>query len=466
MPESIVNFVNTATGIIWGPAMLFLLVGGGLFISFRIGFAQVRHFRYMFSQTFGSLFKKNSSKGEGTITPFQAVTSELASTVGAANIVGVPVAIFFGGPGAVFWMWMTALVGMGTKFSEIVLGIMYREKNEKGDYVSGPMYYLRNGLKSPSLANIYSFLFMITILCGIMVQANSAAGSAVTLGISPTISGIVITLFVGLIVVGGITRIGKISEKFVPIMAGFYILGCLFIILGNLGTVPAVFALIMKDAFTGHAAVGGFAGSTIVMAMRFGTARGAYSNEAGMGSAPIAHAASQTDHPVRQGLWGMFSVFMDTIVICSMTAFVVLASGVWQETGVEASAMTAVAFTNFYGPIGGLVVSIAVLLFVISTIYVILYFGETIANYLFGYKFSIFMRFVYLAACFIGAVGGMKFLWLFLDLLFGLAVIPNMIGLILLSGVVASQTKEFFTSDEFYLKDIAVKKNKNKNLKA
>lgn len=460
MPESIVNFVNTATGIIWGPAMLFLLVGGGLFISYRIGFAQVRHFRYMLSQTMGSLFKKNTAKGEGTITPFQAVSSELASTVGAANIVGVPVAIFFGGPGAVFWMWMTALVGMGTKFSEIVLGIMYREKNEKGDYVSGPMYYLRNGLKSPSLANIYSFLFMITILCGIMVQANSAAGSAVTLGISPTISGIVITLFVGLIVVGGITRIGKISEKFVPVMAGFYILGCLFIILGNLGTVPTVFALIMKDAFTGHAAVGGFAGSTIVMAMRFGTARGAYSNEAGMGSAPIAHAASQTDHPVRQGLWGMFSVFMDTIVICSMTAFVVLASGVWQETGVEASAMTAVAFTNFYGPIGGFLVSVAILLFVISTIYVILYFGETIANYLFGYKFSIFMRFVYLAACFIGAIGGMKFLWLFLDLLFGLAVIPNMIGLILLSGVVATQTKEFFTGDEFYLKDIAKKNTK------
>ncbi|MCJ7689393.1 MAG: sodium:alanine symporter family protein [Clostridiaceae bacterium] len=461
MPQSIVNFVNTATGIIWGPAMLFLLVGGGLFISFRIGFVQIRHFRYMMSQTFGSLFRKNTSKGTGTITPFQAVTSELASTVGAANIVGVPVAIFFGGPGAVFWMWMTAVVGMGTKFAEIVLGIMYREKDEKGNYVSGPMYYLRNGLKSPKLATIYSFLFMITILCGIMVQANSAAGSAVTLGISPTVSGIVITIFVGLIVVGGISRIGKISEKFVPFMAGFYILGCLFIILGNLGTVPAVFALIMRDAFTGHAAVGGFAGSTIVMAMRFGTARGAYSNEAGMGSAPIAHAASQTDHPVRQGLWGMFSVFMDTIVICSMTAFVVLSSGVWQETGIEASAMTALAFTSFYGPIGGLVVSIAVLLFVISTIYVILYYGETIANYLFGYKFSIFMRFVYLAACFIGAIGGMKFLWLFLDLLFGLAVIPNMIGLLLLSGVVASQTKEFFTGDEFYLKDVAVKKDNN-----
>ena len=464
MPQSIVNFVNTATGIIWGPAMLFLLVGGGLFISFRIGFAQIRHFKYMMSQTFGSLFKKNTSKGTGTITPFQAVTAELASTVGAANIVGVPVAIFFGGPGAVFWMWMTALVGMGTKFAEIVLGIIYREKNEKGDYVSGPMYYLRKGLKAPKLATIYSFIFMITILCGIMVQANSAAGSAVTLGISPTISGIVITLFVGLIVVGGITRIGKMSEKFVPFMAGFYILGCLFIILGNLGTIPSVFVLIMKDAFSGHAAVGGFAGSTIVMAMRFGTARGAYSNEAGMGSAPIAHAAAQTDHPVRQGLWGMFSVFMDTIVICSMTAFVVLASGVWKDAGVEASSMTTVAFTNFYGPIGGVIVSIAVLLFVVSTIYVILYYGETLAGYLFGHKFSVFMRFVYLAACFVGAIGGMKFLWLFLDLLFGLAVIPNMIGLLGLSGVVAAKTKEYFTSDEFYLKDIA-KKNTNLNAK-
>ena len=464
MQQSITTFINSATGILWGPAMLILLVGGGLFISYRIGFIQIRHFGYMFSQTMGSLFKKNTTRGKGNVTPFQAVTSELASTIGAANIVGVPVAIYFGGPGAVFWMWMTAIVGMGTKFSEIVLGIMYREKNEKGDYVSGPMYYLKNGLKSPKLGTCYSFLFMITILCGIMVQANSAAGSAVTLGISPTISGIFITIFVGLIVVGGVSRIGKISEIFVPFMAGFYILGCLFIILSNLGTIPSVFIMIIKDAFTGHAAVGGFAGSTIVMAMRFGTARGAYSNEAGMGSAPIAHAAAQTDHPVRQGLWGMFSVFVDTIVICSMTAFVVLSTGVWKNSGIEASSMTTVAFTSFYGPIGGIIVSFAVLLFVVSTIYVILFYGEKLAEYLFGHKFSVFMRFVYLAACFVGAIGGMRFLWLFLDFLFGLAVIPNMIGLLGLSGIVAAKTKEFFTGDEFYLKDIA-KKNTNLNAK-
>lgn len=462
MQQLIVDFINSATGFLWGPAMLILLVGGGLFISFRIGFIQVRYFGYMFSQTIGSLFKKSKIQGNGTITAFQAVTAELASTVGASNIVGVPVAIFFGGPGAVFWMWMTALVGMATKFAEVVLGIMYREKSEKGEYVGGPMYYLKNGLKSPLLGTTYAFLFMLTIVSGIMVQANSAAGSAVTLGMNPIVSGIIITLVVGLIVVGGVSRIGKVSEKFVPFMSGFYLLGCLIIIFSNLGAVPSVFAMIIKDAFTGHAAVGGFAGSTIAMALRWGTARGAYSNEAGMGSAPIAHSAAQTDHPVRQGLWGMFSVFMDTVVICSMTAFVILTTGIWQESGLEASSMTTVAFTNFYGPVGGAIVSFSVMLFVISTIYVILFYGEKLAEYLFGYNFSIFMRYVYLAACFIGAIGGMKFLWMFLDFLFGLSVIPNMIGLLGLSGVVALKTKEFFTTEEFYLKD-AAKQNINVN---
>lgn len=457
MQQSIVDFVNTATGFLWGPAMLILLVGGGLYISFRIGFIQVRHFGYMFSQTIGSLFKKNTAQGTGTITAFQAVTAELASTVGASNIVGVPVAIFFGGPGAVFWMWMTALVGMATKFAEVVLGILYREKNAKGEYVGGPMYYLKNGLKSPFLGTTYAFLFMLTIISGIMVQANSAAGSAVTLGMNPIVSGIIITLIVGLIVVGGVSRIGKVSEKFVPFMSCFYLIGCLIIIFSNLGSIPSVFTMIIKDAFTGHAALGGFTGSTIAMALRWGTARGAYSNEAGMGSAPIAHSAAQTDHPVRQGMWGMFSVFMDTVVICSMTAFVILTTGIWQQPGLEASSMTTVAFTNFYGPIGGIIVSFSVLLFVISTIYVILFYGEKLAEYLFGYKFSIFMRFVYLAACFVGAIGGMKFLWMFLDFLFGLSVIPNMIGLLGLSGVVALKTKEFFTNEEFYLKDVSKK---------
>ncbi len=466
MREAIVNFVNWATGILWGPFMLVLLVGGGLFLSIRFGFIQLRFFGYMWSQTFGSVIKKGQSevveKGEGTVTPFQAVTTALASTVGASNIVGVPVAIFFGGPGAVFWMWMTALVGMITKYAEVVLGVMYREKNKKGEYVGGPMYYLKNGLKSKFLGNAYAFIFMLTIVSGIMVQANSAAGSAATLGISPMISGIVITVIVGIIVIGGVTRIGKVSEKFVPLMAGLYVLGALVIIIANITQIPSVFVMIFRDAFTAQSAAGGFAGSTVALTLRWGMARGAYSNEAGMGSAPIAHAAATTDHPVRQGMWGMFSVFFDTLLICTMTALVILSTGIWTEEGLVASGMTATAFTNFYGPMGGIVVSFSVLLFVISTIYVILFYGEKLAEYLFGYKFSIFMRYAYLVAIFVGAIGGLQFVWVFLDLLFGLAVIPNMIGVLGLSGVVAAKTKEFFTSEEYYLKDVAAKRLKKK----
>ncbi|MGM0380334.1 MAG: alanine/glycine:cation symporter family protein, partial [Bacillota bacterium] len=362
--EAIESIIGKMVGILWGPAMLVLLVGGGLFISFRIGFIQVKYFTYMWHQTFGKLFKSNKSvdkedaKGEGDLSPFQAVTTALASTVGAANIVGVPVAIYFGGPGAVFWMWVTAVVGMGTKYAEVVLGVLYREKNEKGEYVGGPMYYLKNGLKQKWLGTTYSFIFMFTILSGIMVQANSAAGSAETLGIDPVFSGIFITGVVGLIVFGGVKRIGKVSEKFVPLMASLYVLGSLIIIFANIGKVPSVIAMIFSDAFTGHAAVGGFAGSTIAITLRNGMARGAYSNEAGMGSAPIAHASAKTDHPVRQGMWGMFSVFFDTILICTVTALVILTTGIWKVKGLEASGMTAEAFSNFFGPIGGSVVSV------------------------------------------------------------------------------------------------------------
>lgn len=462
MQKIIIDFVNTATGFLWGPFMLILLLGGGVFLTFRLKFIQFRFFGYMLKQTVGSLFKKDKSTSdnepEGTLTPFQAVTTALASTVGASNIVGVPVAIFFGGPGAVFWMWITALIGMITKFAEIVLGVKYREKNVEGDFVGGPMYYLKNGLKSKVMGNIYAFLFMLTIISGIMVQANSAAGTAAELGLSTYVSGGIILIMVGLIVIGGVKRIGKVSEKFVPIMAIFYIIGCLIIIVANYAAIPSVIALIFKSAFTGHAAAGGFLGSSISIALRWGIARGAYSNEAGMGSAPIAHSTAKTDHPVRQGFWGMFEVFIDTLVICTMTALVILTSGVWKSTDVIANGMTSKVFSDFYGPIGGYVVAISVLLFVISTIYVILFYGERLAEYLFGKTFSLFMRYVYLAACFVGAIGGLQFVWIFLDLLFGLSVIPNMIGVLGLSGIVAAETKEFFSSEKYYLKDVKNKK--------
>jgi AGCS family alanine or glycine:cation symporter len=459
MQEIIVDFINTATGYLWGPFMMILLLGGGIFLTFKLKFIQFRFFGFMLKQTVGSLFKNDIGgsviEGEGTLSPFQAVTTALASTIGASNIVGVPVAIYFGGPGAIFWMWVTAIIGMVTKYAEIVLGVKYREKNSDGEFVGGPMYYLKNGLKSKALGNLYAFLFMFTIVSGIMVQSNSAAGSAATLGIPAYMSGIIITVMVGLIVIGGVKRIGKVSEKFVPFMALFYVLGCLIIIVANISTLPAVIALIFKSAFTGHAAVGGFLGSTIAQALRWGIARGAYSNEAGMGSAPIAHATAKTDYPARQGLWGMFEVFFDTIVICTMTAFVILTSGIWQSSEITASGMTSQVFSNFYGPIGGYVVSISILLFVVSTIYVILFYGERLAEYLFGKTFSLIMRYVYLIACFVGAIGGLQFVWIFLDFLFGLAVIPNMIGVIGLSGIVADETKLFFNSNDSKLKGLS-----------
>ena len=460
--EFLEKIINNLTGALWGPLMLTILVGGGLFLSIRIGFLQFRRFGYIWSQTVGSLFRRRSGEDvrKGTITPFQAVTAELGSTVGASNIIGVSVAIFFGGPGAIFWMWVTSFVGMATKFAEIVLSQLTREKNEQGEFVGGPMFYLKNALKSPFLANMFAFVFMLEIFFSIMVQSNSAAGSARTLGIKPAFSGLVIMFFIGIIVFGGVRRVGKVSEKFVPFMSGLYLLGCLIIILSHLSAVPGIFALIFKDAFTGKAALGGTAGGSVMLALRWGMARGLYSNEAGMGSAPIVHAAAITDHPVRQGFWGVISVFFDTVVIGTITALVLLVSGIWQRSGLEATAMPAQAFSEFYGAAGGVLVSLSLLLFVISTIYVIAFYGEKLAMYLFGYRFSMVMRGVYIAACLIGAVGGLKVLWLFLDLLLALVVIPNLIGVLGLSNRVAASTREFFTKPEYFLHDRQVRKTK------
>ncbi len=245
----------------------------------------------------------NLQKGEGTITPFQAACSALASTVGAANIIGVPVAIAFGGPGAVFWMWIVAILGQATKFSEIILGIKYREKNEEGNYVGGPVYYLKKGLKSPFLATMCSLCFMLEIIPSISTQSLSVCQTAETIGLPKIVTAIIVTVLVALVVYGGIQRIGQVTEKMVPIMALIFIVCSIIILLFNITKLPNAFALIFKGAFTPQAAVGGFGGATLAQALRWGTARGTYSNEAGMGSAPIAHAAAVTDHPVRQAFW-------------------------------------------------------------------------------------------------------------------------------------------------------------------
>lgn len=453
--DGFLDFIGWISGWLWGPPLIILLSFGGIFLTFRLGFFQFKYAGYILKQTFGRIFDK--SEGEGTVSPFQALTSALACTVGAGNIVGVPAAIVFGGPGAIFWMWVIALLGMATKFTESVLAVKYREKNEEGEYVGGPMYYMSKGLNMKWLGVWFAIGLMLEVIPSTMVQGNSVASSAQeAFGLSPVITGIISLFVVGLVVIGGIKRIGKVTEKFVPFMALLYVGGAVIILLMNLGKVPEVLALIFKSAFNPGAAIGGVAGAGIATVIRWGFARGVYSNEAGLGTAPIAHAAATTDHPVRQGLWAMTGIIIDTIIVCTATAFVVLASGVWQAPGAleNPSALATQAFTHYFGDFGGILVTLSLIFFVISTIIVLTYYGEKQAEFLFGLKGAKVMKYIYVVSVMIGAVGGAKFIWQFLDITLAAIAIPNMIAILLLSGEVNKLKNEFFTSDKYYLKDI------------
>ncbi|SCY75705.1 alanine/glycine:cation symporter family protein [Alkaliphilus peptidifermentans] len=454
--DMLMHWIGVISDWLWGPPLIILLVFGGLYLTVKLGFFQFKYVSYIFSQTFGKMFKKHEG-GEGTVSPFQALTAAIACTVGAGNIVGVPAAIMFGGPGAIFWMWVIALVGMGAKFTEVVLAVKYREKNEEGEFVGGPQYYINKGLNKRWLAVWFALGLMIEVIPSIMVQANSvAASAAATFNINPSVSGILALVVVGLIVIGGIKRIGKFTEKYVPLMAFLYIGTAFLVIMLNFRQIPSVIGLIFTHAFRPMAPVGGFAGAVIASTIRWGFARGVYSNESGLGTAPIAHASAITDHPVRQGLWSVAEVFVDTIVICSATAFAVLVSGVWTSPGAmdNASGLTAIAFSNALGNVGGMIVTISLLLFVISTIVVLIYYGEKQAEFLLGLKFSRFMKYIYVASIFIGAIGGAKIIWQFLDITLAAIVIPNMIAILLLSSEVIELKNEFFTSTKYYLKDI------------
>jgi len=402
---------------------------------------------YILKNTLFKMFSKEG-KGEGEITAFQAVATALAATVGTGNIAGVATAIAVGGPGAVFWMWISALFGMTTKFGEVVLSIQYREKTPDGRYVGGPMYYIEKGLKMKWLAYIFAaFGALAAFGIGNMVQSNSVAASLeVSFGISKLVTGIVLAVLSAIVIIGGIKRIGQVTEKLVPFMAAFYILGALYIIIVNISHIGEAFGLIFGSAFTGTAAIGGFAGSTMKIAMTKGIARGVFSNEAGLGSAPIAHAAATTDHPVRQGLWGVFEVFVDTIVICSLTALSIIMSGVW-NSGATGSELTTLAFNEGLPGPGGYIVSIGILLFAFSTILGWAYYGERCAEYLFGPKINKLYRIIWIPFIVIGAIGGLNTLWDLADTLNGLMAIPNLIGVLGLSGVIIKLTKEFFASE-------------------
>ena len=443
------NINSAVNNFVWGPPILVLIVGTGLYLSIKTGFFSITKLGYILKNTFLKMFSKEQ-KGEGEVTAFQAVATALAATVGTGNIAGVATAIALGGPGAIFWMWLAAIVGMTTKFAEVVLAVNFREKTEDGRFVGGPMYYIENGLgKSWKwLAVLFAFFGALASFgIGNMTQANSVAMAVQgSFGIPPLATGIALAALTFLVIVGGIKRIGAFTEKLVPFMSAIYILGGLFILFSNVGAIPGAFALIFKEAFTGTAAVGGFAGTTMAMAIRYGIARGVFTNEAGLGSAPIAHAAATTDHPVRQGLWGVFEVFVDTIIICSITALSIITTGVW-ETGETGAVLTTMAF-NTAIPGGGIIVTIGIVLFAYSTILGWAYYGERCLEYLAGTKPILAYRLVWVVFVVIGAIGGLEFIWSLADTLNGLMAIPNLIGVLFLSGTVFKLTKEYFSKEK------------------
>lgn len=444
--NTIKSINGTINGLVWGPYMLILLVGTGIYFTFRTNFLQIVKFGYTMKETLMKILEKPEESEEGDITPFQALATALAATIGTGNIAGVATAIAIGGPGAVFWMWVSAFFGMMTKFAEVVLAIKYREKNAEGNWVGGPMYYIQNGLGLKWLAVVFSvFGALAAFGIGNMVQSNSVAAALAQYSIPPLATGIALAVGAGLVILGGIKRIASFTEKLVPFMAVFYIVGAVAILVLNASGIPTAFALIFKHAFTPTSAVGGFAGAVVMTSMRYGVARGVFSNEAGLGSAPIAHAAARTDHPVRQGLWGIFEVFADTIVICTLTALTIISTGVW-NSGATGAALTTAAFNHGLPGPGGVIVAIGILLFAFSTILSWAYYGEKCAEHLLGSGVNKFYRIIWLPLIVVGSVANLELVWDIADTLNGLMAIPNLIGLLGLSGVVISLTKEFFTN--------------------
>lgn len=445
-----ISKINAAVnGVVWGPVMLTLLIGVGLFLSIKTKFVQFRKFGYMMKDTILSVFSKNQhQKDDSGVSSFQAVATAMAGTIGTGSIAGIATAIVSGGPGAVFWMWISALLGMVTKYSEIVLALKYREKNKEGNWVGGPMYYIKNGLNMKWLAALFAIFAMIACLgTGNATQSNSiAVALKSTLGINPYITGIALTLIAVAVILGGMRRIASVNEKLVPIMAVFYVVCSVAAIIVNIEKVPAAFALIFREAFNFKAAAGGGAGYGIMLAMHYGFSRGVFSNEAGLGSAPIAHSASSTKNPVHQGLWGMFEVFFTTIIICTISALVVLTTGIWETGAVQGSALSIASFNSIFPYAGGFIVTLATVFFALSTILGWAYYGEVSIEYLShnSKKAVQIYRCVYIAFVFLGAVGNLELIWSISETMNGLMAIPNLVGIIGLSKVIKTVTKEHF----------------------
>lgn len=447
-----VELINDkVNGIVWGVPMLVLILFAGIFFSVKTNFFQVVKVKLWLNSTLFAIFKDKrvtKSKDEKSISQFQALSTALAGTIGTGNIVGVSTAIVMGGPGAVFWMWISAFFGMMTNYAENVLGIHYRYKNEKGDWIGGPMVYLERGLGKKWLAVMFSiFCVLASFGIGNMTQANGIA-SAInsTFNIPTFVVGVVLATFVALVIVGGIKRIGRVTEKIVPFMALFYILGGIILIAINMRNVPAAFGTIFSNAFSFKSVSGGVGGYIIMNAIRFGVARGVFSNEAGLGSSVMVHSASNVKEPVEQGMWGVFEVFADTMVVCTITALCILTTGAL-DTGKVGIQLAMEAFNNL-GTFGGTFVSIAIVFFAFSTILGWSYYGERGLEYLVGIKYLPIYKVVFILMVVVGCTAELTLVWNISDTFNGLMAIPNLIGILFLSNKVISITNEYLNRKE------------------
>ena len=443
MFEQIIDQINN---FVWGPVMLTLLLGTGIFLTIGLKGMTISRIPYAFRQ----LFKGREGSGEGEITPFNALMTSLSSTIGMGNIAGVATAIGMGGPGALFWMWCAAFVGMATKYAEAVLAVNYRETDQFGRKVGGPMYYIKNGL-----GKNWKWLGMAFALFGSLAGfglANTVQSNAVSqvletnFNVPTAVSGLTMAVLVGAVLLGGIKRIATVAGKLVPFMALLYITATLIILVTHAGEIPAAVVLVVDSAFNGAAASGGFAGATIMLALRMGIARGIFSNEAGLGSAPIAHAAAETNSPVRQGTIAMLGTFIDTLIICTMTGLVLIVTGVWNGES-QGAAMTLAAFTGTL-PFGDLVLSLCVVLFAFTTMLGWSYYGERCAEFLLGLKVITPFRVLWVIGIFVGTQMSLDLVWKMTDALNGLMAIPNLIALILLSPIVFKLTREYFDEEK------------------
>lgn len=446
MIEMITKINNVVNGFVWGPIMLTLLVGTGIYLSIRTGFLQITRIPLWVKHTFGALAKKHDL--DDNITPFQAVSTALASTVGTGNIAGVTTAIVAGGPGALFWMWFAAFFGMVTKYSEVILAVHYRVKDDLGHHHGGPMYYISKGANMPWLGSIFAaFAALACFGAGNMTQTNAMAGVVYqNFGVPHIVTGVVVVLLTAIIIIGGIRRIATVTEKLVPIMCVIYIVSGIVILFMNMEKIPYAFQRIFEEAFSLKQVGAGFMGYTIMMGMKFGFARGVFSNEAGLGTAPMAHGASNSKNPIEQGLWGIFEVLIDTFFVCTLTGLIaIIFLDANQGTKLNGAELISASFGNNFGHVGSIILTISLILFAFSTFVGWSHYGVVALGYLTRRNkiASYSYRIIFLIIGIVGAVSQLDLIWAIADTLNGLMAIPNLVGLLILSPKIAKLTNDY-----------------------